>query len=518
MKKLLVILVISSFGQLAAQTFEKIIETKEHRLNLFNFVQDENDNTYFLAVRAERRNDSLFQDHLSWLYKINNKGERIQTKQVLPSNINTTWANDTNHVMLTSISIEGDSLHFIGNVRTSYPTEFAIIRVNSDLNFNFGTPTVYNPINDSIPIFLNKIEDESRSIYFGERYNMYNGILFGRLAVFSGTSFQEVRLFGDSLFMWNDIVQRLLRDKNGGFYSLALEYQGPPLYFMEGPTVVKLDSSFNYVDRRRLNVPARNQSETVVFRGFANLDAVWLTDTTFLIGTAHSNAIDTIKGDIHLFVYDTNLTRQTYKRLVSADTNQSSRSNCLAYDSLSGSIYFGSTQTIEVSRDLWFHGDQTAFNLIKMDKTLNILWEKTYYNEATIQLDEIEVDKNGNVTMAGTYEDSTTRANGFNRNIYILRVDSLGNYLRTDLTEGAIPTRDFVIYPNPVGDQLNFKKFNRFEPYHVQFFDVTGKVIKQMLWNTNETSISTANWKPGTYIYRLVDNKGRNAEGKLIKK
>ena len=302
--------------------------------------------------------------------------------------------------------------------------------------------------------------------------------------------------------MWNGAVESYLQINSNNHYILSTEYSGPPSFFIEGPTITKLDSNLNLIKSARLTVPLRHQSEFNKL-SFPGISSQWISDSTFIVAAAQNNNIDTTKGDVHLFVYDTSLTRVNYKLFVTTDTNIVSQPNTLKYDSLTSSFYFATLQTLEEGTGIFFNGSHTTYRLMRFDKNLNVIWDKQYNTGATVSLDFMEVDQYGQITMAGGYEDSTTRANGNTRNIYVLRVDSNGNFIRTDLLDKVVPKRDYLVYPNLMNTNVTFKKFNRFEPYRVEIFDQAGRRVGGFEWLENETSHSVENLHPGIYIYNI---------------
>ncbi|MFT6167242.1 MAG: hypothetical protein ACJASF_001940 [Vicingaceae bacterium] len=305
-------------------------------------------------------------------------------------------------------------------------------------NLLIGSFQSFLPQQSSFPVFYGSVNKQDDKFNYGYRRNININVSLSMTGLFNRNSYREVSLFSDLKQMWSDAVQELLIDKEGNFYSFSTEYSGPPLFFIEGPTIIKLDSNFNFLKRSRLTVPIRHSSEFNKL-AFAGINCQWISDSTFVVAIAQSNNIDTTKGDLHLFVYDTALTRINYKRFVTTDTNIVSQPITLKFDNVTNSFYLATFQTINRSVDLFGEAKPSTYRLIRFDKNLNIIWDKQYSNGATISLDFMEVDQYGQITMVGGCEDSITRVNGNTRNIYVLRVDSNGNFIRTDLLDKVIP-------------------------------------------------------------------------------
>ena len=511
-----VVILMLSFGQLAAQTFEKIIRTDNFSIGVPYISIDNSSNTYITALSTLALNSSLRFSQQSFLFKLNERGDVVLQKEILPSDLDSNWQDSLNHILITSQELAGDSILLTGSIRTNQPTQFSAIQIKMNKNLQFGSSKTFLPQQDSFPAFYGYLNKEYKKLNYGYRQNINIDVSLGIISLFDRNGYREISLFSDIKQMWSGAVQELLKDKQTNFYSFSTEYSGPPFFSIEGPTIIKLDSNLNFRGRSRLTVPLRHSGE-INNLVFAGINSQWISDSTFVVAIAQSNNIDTSKGDLHLFVYDTALTRINYKRFVTTDTNIVSQPNTLRYDSVTGGFYLATLQTIDPSADLFREAKPSTYRLIRFDKNLNVVWDKQYNNGATISLDVMEVDQYGQITMAGGYEDSTTRANGNTRNIYVLRVDSNGNFIRTDLLDKTIPMRNYMVYPNPASTNVTFKKFNRFEPYNVEIFDQVGRRVGEFDWLENERSHSVENLHPGIYIYKITDKEGITSSGKLVK-
>lgn len=155
--------------------------------------------------------------------------------------------------------------------------------------------------------------------------------------------------------------------------------------------------------------------------------------------------------------------------------------------------------------------------LTKVDLEGNHLWTRYYNNGNSNNFPTLTATKDGGALLVSkTYIISKGTQES---DIYILKVDSNGNLQQTvGVEEGEmINEYDYSVYPNPVKDQLKFRKFNHFMPYEVRLFDAFGREIMYFDWQEDQKTISTSDLASGVYIYRISDEKGRMATGKVVK-
>ena len=74
------------------------------------------------------------------------------------------------------------------------------------------------------------------------------------------------------------------------------------------------------------------------------------------------------------------------------------------------------------------------------------------------------------------------------------------------------------VYPNPATDILVLKIGN-FDNGHLYYklFDITGKIIENKKIESAETTISTANFKPSTYLLKVLDHNKEVKTFKIVK-
>lgn len=104
------ILVISSFGQLAAQTFEKIIHIPVVSAGVSNIIKDSNDNSYFNIVSNSPSTSGFGLEQKSFFLKLNAIGDSLNLLQITPNDLNTPFNNQTHDLSITLSMFENSTL------------------------------------------------------------------------------------------------------------------------------------------------------------------------------------------------------------------------------------------------------------------------------------------------------------------------------------------------------------------------------------------------------------------------
>ena len=84
----------------------------------------------------------------------------------------------------------------------------------------------------------------------------------------------------------------------------------------------------------------------------------------------------------------------------------------------------------------------------------------------------------------------------------------------TELKEGS----GFRVYPNPAAAKINFQLPNNISVENLQLsvFDIQGKKMKEVPVQSLNTSISLIGYKPGTYLYKIINKDQILYSGKFI--
>ena len=104
-------------------------------------------------------------------------------------------------------------------------------------------------------------------------------------------------------------------------------------------------------------------------------------------------------------------------------------------------------------------------------------------------------------------ERSTTNGNGTNA--------------ERERLQGTTEMKDetgFKVYPNPAAGKINFQLPNNIPVQNLQLsvFDILGKKMKEVPVQSSNTGISLIGYKPGTYLYKIINKDQILYSGKFI--
>ncbi len=126
----------------------------------------------------------------------------------------------------------------------------------------------------------------------------------------------------------------------------------------------------------------------------------------------------------------------------------------------------------------------------------------------------IPLNNENSILLVGTSFNFRKQTQLRQRDIYIVRLDSLGN-IATGLPPELLAENDFLLYPNPGSDYLQVSLPNA-SSGRFALYDMQGRLIEWQLFRQH-LQINTAGLPAGIYIYRISDEKERQHFGKWIK-
>lgn len=83
------------------------------------------------------------------------------------------------------------------------------------------------------------------------------------------------------------------------------------------------------------------------------------------------------------------------------------------------------------------------------------------------------------------------------------------SYQSVGLNENLTSSFSMNVYPNPASNYVNFVGESE-NAKQVTIYDITGKAVDTQLLNFGKTTVNTANYNNGLYIYKIIDNNGRS--------
>jgi len=262
-------------------------------------------------------------------------------------------------------------------------------------------------------------------------------------------------------------------------------------------------------------LPIYNTASNISGSGFFSIvSALKLSDSTFMM-TGRTEMIDSSnyrrRYDIGVVKWNAD-----FSELNAVTFGRKDSSALEAYQGLSR--YENDSFVYAAGTENYIGGFTSAsyFMLSKLNLKGDILWTRYYSNNTLLQMYKVMATADGGAIMMGKSYDNRFMKN----DAWILKVDSNGNMANvpTSIVEnGEIPEKDFVFFPNPSKDYLTFRQLNTMRNYHINLYSIEGRLVYQAEVSESEKKIDVSSFAKGFYIYRLTDEMGNKAEGKLIK-
>lgn len=75
----------------------------------------------------------------------------------------------------------------------------------------------------------------------------------------------------------------------------------------------------------------------------------------------------------------------------------------------------------------------------------------------------------------------------------------------TSITAAGVAGNKFILYPNPVTENLYLKLVQAGNPFTLEIYDLSGKLLKRETFSGNtQHSVAIGGWAPGTYLAKIV--------------
>ena len=147
--------------------------------------------------------------------------------------------------------------------------------------------------------------------------------------------------------------------------------------------------------------------------------------------------------------------------------------------------------------------------LIRLDGDLNTVWDFPIPcpNSQQNIIRSIKLLRNGDIAVG------TTRYNSPNTSI--LEVFIVRDNDPTKISETASFEKSFVLYPNPVKDQLTLRFDDGFEPESVELYDLAGRLVGTK--PNGLESIDMRTMPSGVYMLRVIMKDGTIYHEKVLK-
>lgn len=498
---------IIMFGQLAAQTFERE----------YNFGLEEEISTlvelpngkFIISIVDTDLKDNYFAYFENAKYlktdSVGNILDSISIQNYLPS-YHIYWNNSIYALGRRTVINQQNNLRLI---------HLALYRF--DTNLNILGSTFYG---DSLNMVFPSKEfmvDSNKLVLPISQVNMIQNDFHSRMLKFDSSLNLVSKKVYDSSRTVNFPEDIFLAPKKGKYVVL---HNG-----RYGDTINYLKQGLSTMDKSKLQIDTSFYLEIGIQNPFTGPCNIYmqsfgerLPNNNLLVGGV-TNWLDDISDDgstketMAVIFLDSNLNRINAHIFTAID----SADHPADYQAIAISkkyVYIGGNKNWDFNDS--YKSETSSYRLVKMDFLGNIIFEKFYTNGTYLHLSSVQMSKDGGIVMAGsTYDSLNAFSDGLDA--FILKVDSNGNRQTVGLGEREmIDSYDYSVYPNPASNQLNFQKFNYFMPYKVRLFDAFGREVMRFNWLEDQKSISIADMAPGVYVYRISDENGRMARGKVV--
>ncbi len=480
MNKLLIIFFSLLFSQKnQAQTFEILFNDKDFQKTT-SVVEIKNGFVIAILEGALTNNTYNYK-----IQKISLKGEKLDF-YLIKKNLDNTWP-----VNLTKIS---DS---VINVSLCYTTndsvKFNSLNLDKDLK-----PIAHTELNlDKKLTFPYAFTLNSRLLTTGE--------IFSSIGLFSfenpdESGFYLVK-FGPTL----ENIQFIFYPRNAQGYSLIetiLPFQESDTILIFAKRVFLTNTTLNITDSLPDNFYRfpHNAGEAAVFKPFK---AHWFKNK-LVIGGGRTY-------DIYRY---NNLSQDTFKIFTNDALQLTSHYSPSSF--FGDYIYLAGTNRFNLG-NIYIDSYESYLRIFKVDSALNLRWQRDYnrydgfyyfplYTLAT---------SDGGCLIAATRNNYNTM--GEKADLYLLKVDSLGNYTPMVGLENPTTTTQTLVYPNPGKTTLTIETTEGTTGKKFRMYNSTGTLMFQQRLQTETETIDVSSLPAGIYIYETQNHNGMVERGKWVK-
>jgi hypothetical protein len=496
MKKFLIMVVLLSGmgGQLFAQSFSLYYSTSEDEYPS-DAIYDSTGHNYVSLLSGTINFDSYYQGKV---LKVSPAGQ-VTDSLILFSSGGTKYISKL--LMLPDGSIIG-----FGSIRLfgSPDIQSYMVRFNQNLQIQFekiyGDSLLHEFPQQAILASTGKIVLVNNTRDDLQFPNQDFGITIYLLDV-SGNLLQSYAYNpNQNLQMAFDVLEKPGKD---GFYLFTFGWPKTPPIPNTGTEILTLDSNWAVTDT------------TLLPNIYFNVKAKYTRNRSMVIAARTNDPSSTSFSpqDIGVTTYDSLLNAVTYYNYGKKDTVELECVFGIDYTDTS-SVYVGGTSNFELAN--YFSNWKSWYYLIKCNSKGEKIWERWYnLSDNYLTLWKVLATKDGGVLLAGTSYNSQTAA-GVERDIYILKLDSLGNFV-TSVPGINVQPAEIKIFPNPFTTTLRIQT-SLTTPADYAIHDVAGRILTRgVLKNTTDSEIDLSAIPAGVYFVTLSTGGRPVARQRVVK-
>ncbi|RLD61721.1 MAG: hypothetical protein DRJ01_07420 [Bacteroidetes bacterium] len=495
-KEILLILLFFTYFNLTAQyTFEREFTDPLYLINCISDKPIKTDDGGLVMLHHQGNSDDNFN---SILIKINNKGEIVKQKEINRDTINIYTVNKTNdNNFVCTGMVKSD---------TSEYRELAVLKLNSDFEV-IEKKQYYQPYGDlgNFNVIRNYKNNFVMAGYFmrvdGQR--VYH---FPFIFEFTENGDSVRMKYFKNSYAFNDFTILENRDSSG--YRLFCD-NGLTMD-LSWPAINMLDTDFN-VDTAYA-APYQTSGEPISPMNITT--AKWLSADKYLLSYEINNDASMWDHDLGIAIMDDS----TNTLIVDDYTGKPDTTECHAFNAVDfidkNNIFHVGTSNIIPYTAIPWQKEPSWILLNKYDSTLNLKWQKYYGGDVCYHASSVVATQDGGCLITGVKHDYKQKHTSLS--VYLLKVDSLGNYQTTGINKVVEP-KNYVLFPNPTTNSFNINLSPASKAKQIELYDIAGKLILSKQLTSSQTKINISCLTKGIYIYRIKNKENIIDTGKLIK-
>lgn len=365
-----------------------------------------------------------------------------------------------------------------------------------DLDLNFVWRKSYKTSNvHRVGNFRAKIDLDGSIVCFGSTVKDTKNLDFDPFEFRCSQSGDSLLMVCESMFSTQRVFDFLIKPDSSGYIVFG-SAKYPPYPF--------IDANGAYYNRSFIREQVREVPNDVYWSHTVK----WIDDKEFFISGNKNTTIgyEVIQG-VGLLRLDT-----AFNPIDEAHFN-------LFLDSASYPGWVRSFDFIDIN-DIYFTGTknykhwiQTSPSWItrhKFDSNLNTVYERYYGGDVMNAAWHVNATDDGGCIMLGIKYDYNLP--GYDYNLFLIKTDENG--LVTSINEETeLNTDNTLMHPNPCTSVIAFNN----DLSLIEIFSQTGQIVLRYENYHKSTPISVDYFKPGIYIYKVLEKENGFSTGKLIK-
>ncbi len=181
-----------------------------------------------------------------------------------------------------------------------------------------------------------------------------------------------------------------------------------------------------------------------------------------------------------------------------------------SFDTCRGYYYMAVSNQISSGEFIEYYN---STKIVKARNDFSVVWDTTMGFDAYYGIRCIIGTSDGGCLLAGRRYDRNIAPKQFN--LYLLKLDSLGNKTSSVIDEGQMNATGVSIYPNP-GSTAIHVNISENDKGNFRLYNLNGQLVFNQNITAKNNTIHLPELQPGIYIYEFVGQNGETTRGKWI--